>query len=376
MWRARAAELWRRRADWALVVAATVGGGWLAGEAGLPSGYMFAAMLVGLCYAIVAPGRLSMPPAGFSLGQAITGVALGAFLQSSTLTGLGSRWIGVALVSLATLAVTIAVGIALARVTKLDRPTASLGMIAGGASGIVGMSDELGADDRLVAFMQYLRVLVITLLTPLLVPIAFGVHTHGGAAGSSTAPLLGTAGGWALTLLAGSAGALLGPRLRVPAPALLGPLILTAVLSLTGVTGGVQVPPLLREIGFALIGLRIGFGFDRSTLMQMARLLLPVCVTIAVLLAACFVLAWLLQLTTSVSLLDSYLATTPGGLYAVLPIAYGSGANTTFVLAVQGLRLLAMILAAPAIVRWLLRRERGRSSSRRGALAARAARRY
>ena len=62
MWRARAAELWRRRADWALVVAATVGGGWLAGEAGLPSGYMFAAMLVGLCYAIVSPGRLSMPP--------------------------------------------------------------------------------------------------------------------------------------------------------------------------------------------------------------------------------------------------------------------------------------------------------------------------
>ena len=41
-------------------------------------------------------------------------------------------------------------------------------MVAGGASGIVGMADELGGDDRLVAFMQYLRVLVITLLTPLL----------------------------------------------------------------------------------------------------------------------------------------------------------------------------------------------------------------
>ena len=55
------------------------------------------------------------------------------------------------------------------------------------------------------------------------------------------------------------------------------------------------------------------------------------------------------------SLLDAYLATTPGGLYAVLPIAYGSGADTTFVLAVQGLRLFAMVLAAPAVVRWLLR---------------------
>ena len=52
-------------------------------------------------------------------------------------------------------------------------PTATLGMIAGGASGIVTMADDLGGDDRLVAFMQYLRVLVVVLLTPLLIA-AFG----------------------------------------------------------------------------------------------------------------------------------------------------------------------------------------------------------
>ena len=46
-------------------------------------------------------------------------------------------------------------------------------MIAGGASGIVTMADDLGGDDRLVAFMQYLRVLVVVLLTPLLIA-AFG----------------------------------------------------------------------------------------------------------------------------------------------------------------------------------------------------------
>src|SRR5205823_13037919 len=105
----------------------------------------------------------------------------GTFLHSSTLTGLGARWIAVLLVSVATLAVTIGAGLLLARITSLDRPTASLGMVAGGASGIVGMADELGGDDRLVAVMQYLRVLVITLLTPLLVPLAFGAHGHGSA---------------------------------------------------------------------------------------------------------------------------------------------------------------------------------------------------
>ena len=50
-------------------------------------------------------------------------------------------------------------------------------MVAGGASGIVAMADDLGADDRLVAFMQYLRVLVVVLLTPLLVPLLFHVDS-------------------------------------------------------------------------------------------------------------------------------------------------------------------------------------------------------
>jgi membrane AbrB-like protein len=286
---------------------------------------------------------------------------LGTFLHASTLTGLGASWVPVILVSAATLAVTIAAGLVLARLAGLDRPTASLGMVAGGASGIVAMADELGGDDRLVAFMQYLRVLVITLLTPVLVPLAFGVHAPGG--GPDPGPVLGSAGGWALTAGAGVAGVVAGPRLKIPAPALIGPLLLTAALSLAGLTGDTQVPPLARETGFALIGIQIGLGFDRDTLREIARLLLPVVLAIAGLLAACFALAWLLELTTDIPLLDAYLATTPGGLYAVLPIAYGSGADTTFVLAVQGLRLFAMVLAAPAVVRWLVRSEGGGSAS-------------
>jgi membrane AbrB-like protein len=259
----------------------------------------------------------------------------------------------VILVSAATLALTIVAGLALARAARIDRPTASLGMVAGGASGIVAMAGDLGGDDRLVAFMQYARVLVISLLTPLLVPVAFpGAHA---AATGGEGPLLGSAGGWALTIGASLAGALVATRLRVPAPVLLGPLVVAAALSLSGATGDVAVPPLVREAGFALIGLYIGLGFDREALRRIARLLVPVAVAIAGLLVACFGLAVLLTAAIDVPLLDAYLATTPGGLYAVLPIAFGSGADTTFVLAVQGLRLLAMILAAPLVVRWIVR---------------------
>jgi uncharacterized protein len=203
-----------------------------------------------------------------------------------------------------------------------------------------------------VAFMQYARVLVITMLTPLLVPLLFpGAHS---AAGTGEGPLLGTLAGWALTVGAGAVGALVAVRLRIPAPVLLGPLLLAAALTLTGATEDVAVPALVREVGFSLIGLYIGLGFEREVLRRIARMLVPVALSIAALLLACFGLAELLTLTADVKLLDAYLATTPGGLYAVLPIAFGSGADTTFVLAVQGLRLFAMILAAPLVVRWLV----------------------
>ena len=67
----------------------------------------------------------------------------------------------------------------------------------------------------------------------------------------------------------------------------------------------------------------------------------------------------LLAATTGVGALDAYLATTPGGLYAVLATAQDSGADATFVLAVQVLRLFVMLLSAPLLARWLRRSEAG-----------------
>ena len=90
----------------------------------------------------------------------------------------------------------------------------------------------------------------------------------------------------------------------------------------------------------------------------LGRLTAPVLLAIGGLLVTCFGLAALLAAATSATLLDAYLATTPGGLYAVLAVAYGSGADTTFIVAVQGLRLLVVVLLAPLAVRRAARRGR------------------
>jgi uncharacterized protein len=226
-------------------------------------------------------------------------------------------------------------------------------MVAGGASGIVAMAGELGADDRLVAVMQYLRVLVIVLLTPVIVPLLFGTgHVVAGAGDARGDAVVGVA----LAVGIGAVGALAGRATRLPAGSLLGPLLVAAALTLTGVSDGVEVPGALQDLAFAVIGLQVGLRFTPEALRRAGRLLLPTLVAIAGLVLTSAGLAAGLAAAADIPYVDAYLATTPGGLYAVLATAVGVGSNTTFVLAVQILRLFVMLLAAPPLVRVVARR--------------------
>lgn len=338
---------------WVGLAAATVAATVALTALGLPSAAMFGAMVVGLAAALRLPGRFALPPRAVVAAQATTGVALGGYLQSSSLAALADAWLPVALISGATLLLSLAAGWWIARATDLDGPTAALGMVAGGASGIIAMADELGADDRAVAFMQYVRVLLIVLATPLLVALLWGDHA-GVAVAADDGPLLGAARDWAVLAAVAVVGALAGRTARLPAPTLMGPLLLAAGLTVTLPEGSVAVPPLLREAAFALIGLQVGLRFTVALFRLLARLLGPVVLSVAVLSAACFGFAALLALTTDATLLDAYLATTPGGLYVVLATAVSSGADVTFVVGMQSLRLVMMVLLAPVAVRALV----------------------
>src|SRR3712207_8457640 len=59
-----------------------------------------------------------------------------------SLSAVGADWLPVLLASAATLLLSLAAGWALGRYTPTDTRTAALGMVAGGASGIVGMAED------------------------------------------------------------------------------------------------------------------------------------------------------------------------------------------------------------------------------------------
>src|SRR4029077_3200451 len=125
--------------------------------------------------------------------------------------------------------------------------TGAFALIAGGASGIVALAHELGADDRVVTIVQYLRVLLVLLAMPLVTTVIFHPRTGAGS-------LAGGVVSWPADLLfvTLSVGIGLGAtrRVRAPAMALLGPMLVAVLISASGVLGAVEVPTVLAQLGY------------------------------------------------------------------------------------------------------------------------------
>ncbi|PWJ55518.1 hypothetical protein SAMN06264364_103193 [Quadrisphaera granulorum] len=338
---------------------------------GVPSAALFAAVLAGLAVALTGwprtrwrrGKRLELAKPVSKGAQAVLGVLSGALLQPATLAELAGSWAPVLAAVVATLLVSVLAGLLLGLRRDVDAATGSFAMVAGGASGLTAIAEELGADQRVVAVVQYLRVLLILLAMPV-VALLLGGGAGGADSSSSGSGLTASAAPWWADVLFTAAVAAVGIWLarlaKLPAGPLLGPMMVAAAVSATGLTQGATVPAPVLQVAFALIGLQVGLSFTRSNLKTVGRVLpTALLLIVGVIVATAAVGIPLLHLAGA-STLDAYLATTPGGLYAVVATSADSGGDTTLVLAVQVLRLLVMLLLAPLIGAAL-----GRSGRRR-----------
>ena len=338
---------------WLVVVAVTVVASLLFSLLRLPSPVLFGSLVGGMVHALTARDELDLPAPLFRIGQALVGAVIGALVQLSTLARLASDWPSVLLVTVGTLAISVAAGWLMALHRDVSTATGAFSLVAGGASGIVALAQDLGADERVVTIVQYLRVLLVLLAMPLVTALIF--HPPSGAGTLSLGPVR-----WlpdlVFVVLSVGIGLAVQRVVRAPATALLGPLLVAVAISASGVLGQVSVPAVLANLGYALIGIRVGLRFTRASLRSIARLLPLSVLLIVLVIAACGLLGLLLSEVTGVDRLTAYLATTPGGLFAVLATAADSGSDVTYVLAVQVIRVFAMLLMAPLLGRWLRRR--------------------
>jgi len=346
-----------RARAWAVVLAYSALATSLLAALALPSPVLFGTLLGGMAYALTMSTPLAIPRRAFSIGQGLVGAIIGAMVSLPALERLGSDWASILAVTLGTLAISLLAGQALGMRRDVSTTTGAFAMVAGGASGITALAHELGADDRVVTIVQYLRVLLVLLAMPLVTTLVFDPPTGRGTLGTAPPTHWATDAVFAVTSV--TIGLLVARYARIPAGSLLGPLLVAVALSVSGILGTVAVPSLLQSAGYALIGIQVGLRFTRASLRSITKLLPLATLLIGVVIAACAAMGALLSAVTGIDGLSAYLATTPGGLYAVLATAADSGADVTYVLAVQVIRVFVMLLAAPLLARMLRRRPGG-----------------
>jgi uncharacterized protein len=315
---------------------------------GIPAGLLMGPMAAGALIGMNG-GTIRLPGQFFFCVQFILAMMIAASMLPDLLATFSGNWPLFLAVILSVIGVSTLCGWTITRMRILPGTTAIWGSSAGAASTMLLMADAYGADARLVAFMQYLRVVFVASAATMVAHLwVSGAETE--TATRWFAPVAGLP--FLATLAVGVAGGILGKVLRVPAGGFLVPFAIGSALNMTGALT-IELPQWLLALSFALLGWNIGLGFTRTIIAHARRAFVPTVISILVLMAFSGLLALLLIRTTGIDPLTAYLATSPGGLDSIAVIAASSNVDLPFVMALQTARLLIITLVGPALARFV-----------------------
>jgi membrane AbrB-like protein len=150
----------RRMAEWLLLLVSSM---FLVGAmraAHVPAALMLGPMIAAIGFALCgAKARLSRT---YALGaQTVLGCLIAKSFNSGLLAVLAIHWPTLIGLAAATLVMTAALGLLITRRGWLPGTAAIWGLSPGAASAMVLLADQHGADRRVVALMQYSRIILV-----------------------------------------------------------------------------------------------------------------------------------------------------------------------------------------------------------------------
>jgi membrane AbrB-like protein len=316
-----------------------------------------AALLLGSLAAaalLTAAGvEVRVPPPLFYGAQAVVGVLIARALPLSTLTEMERDWPTFAGGVISVVAVSALLGWLLAKWRIIPGAASVWGAFPGAATVMTLMAEGYGADVRLVAFMQYLRVVMVTVVATLVASVWTATTPHAAPPIVWFPPVAWPS--FALTAIVAAGCAAAGRMLRIPAGPMLAAIGAGAVLQDVGAMR-IELPLWFLAPAYLLVGWSIGARFNRPILVHAAKAFPSVAASILCLIAICGAIAAALAKIAHVDGLTAYLATSPGGADSVAIISASTKVDMPFIMAMQMARFLFVLLAGPAIARFVAAR--------------------
>ncbi|WP_380180418.1 AbrB family transcriptional regulator [Kalamiella sp. sgz302252] len=320
---------------------------------GLPAALLLGPMLVAIIFAARGKPVVIARPL-FSLAQGVVGCMIARAMPPKVFTEIAGNWPLFAAAIFAVVFASALSGWLLTRWQVLPGSTAIWGSSPGAATAMTLMAESYNADVRLVAFMQYLRVVIVAVLATL----AARIWTPWAPTPALSHFMLIQLPDWPLfgaTLLVIAACVGISSLFRLPAGALLISLAGGLVVQNTHLLK-LELPATILLLAYTIIGWSIGLRFNRAILVYAAKALPRLLLAIFSLIAVCCGLAYLLVRFAGIDPLTAWLATSPGGADSIAIIAASSQVDLSFVMAMQTGRFIVVLFTGPLLAKWIARR--------------------
>jgi membrane AbrB-like protein len=289
-------------------------------------------------------------------GQWVIGTALGLYFTPEVGALIAGLWWAIVLGVIWALALGLGFGAWLRRVhaghlTALSpeqlRTTTYFSGAIGGASEMTLIAERQGARTDLVAAAHSLRVLMVTLTIP------FAMQFWGVAHLDLSTPGVRDVHPAGLMLLAATTlvGALAMRRLGRANPWFMGALLVTMLITLTGVQLS-AIPAWLSAAAQLLIGISLGVRFTPAFVHTAPRWLASVAFASVVMMGLCAVFGWVMAQFTGLHPATMILGTSPGGIAEMSITAKVLQLGVPVVTAFQVCRLLAVLVLVEPVYHW------------------------
>ncbi|MDB6178373.1 AbrB family transcriptional regulator [Paracoccus sp. Z330] len=238
------------------------------------------------------------------------------------------------------------------RAFGFDHPTAWYAAMPGGLQDMLVFGEEAGGDIRALSLIHATRVLVIVTVAPLIMQTFWGVDLSQPPGESMRAT---DAAEILVMVAAGFFGWKIAERAGLFGASILGPMILTTILSLTGVIQHRPPAEIIQASQF-FIGIAVGVKYVGITAREL-RIDVTAGLVYAIFLAIISVV--FIEIIMHLGLappLDAFLAYLPGGQAEMVIIAIIAGADLAYVVSHHLLRIVIVITLAPIVAKVMSRR--------------------
>ena len=323
----------------------------------LPIPWLLIPILVSIVWVFVQGNTQSLPNSFNMWGQSIVAVGTACHFSLDTFTEIQSYFFPLLICIFVTATFSIFNGYVIYKWANIDFATSFLGCIPGASASLVAMSEEMGADAIAVAVLQCLRIIMVSLIMPIVAsfyitdtnPILMGVLDETDLSTSLPLPI-----NLSILSMVAIIGIKLGKKINFPSNLFLAPFF-SSLVFISCFPYQINIPHSIFCGGLLLLGLSIGVRFETKVVKKLAKALLIEIFLVLLLIGICFIAGYGFHVITHIDTMTALLGSTPGALNAMMATVIELGGNSSVVLTMQMSRMLLILTLIPFLSSILFR---------------------